>query len=154
MKISKEKLKQIIKEELRKFSLTRTLPTRLNLNEAVIPTIIVTTQKEYDALPTSFEKATKIEIRGKDWIEVKTVPGNATVHARDSSTVVAYGSSKVSAYDSSIVVAYGSSTVVANGSSTISANGSSTVHAFDDASVELYDDATIVDQRLEDFNLD
>ena len=146
MKLKESKLRQIIKEELRKFSLTRTLPTRLNLNEAVIPAIIVTTQEEYDALPASFEKATKIEIRGKGWIEVKTVPGNATVHARDSSTVHAYGSS--------IVVADGSSKVSAYDSSTVDAYGSSTVHAFDDASIELNDDATIVDQRLEDFNLD
>ena len=74
-------------------------------------TIIVTTQAEVDALPSSFPGLTEIEIRADKATEivVRKTPGSSTVTACDSSTVRAYGSSTVTACDSSTVTACGSS---------------------------------------------
>ena len=58
-------------------------------------TIIVTTQAEVDALPSSFPGLTEIEIRADKATEivVRKPPGSSTVTACDSSTVTACGSS-------------------------------------------------------------
>ena len=80
-------------------------------------TIIVTTQAEFDALPSSFPEITEIEIRADKatGIVVRQTPDSSTVTAYGSSTVTAYGSSTVTACDSSTVTACDSSTVRACG---------------------------------------
>ena len=90
-------------------------------------TIIVTTQAELDALPSSFPEFTEIRIRADKATEivVRKAYDSSTVTAYDSSTVTACGSSTVTAYDSSTVTAYDSSTVTAYDSSTVRAYGSS-----------------------------
>ena len=66
-------------------------------------TIIVTTQAELDALPSSFAEFTEIEIRADKATEivVRKTPASSIVTAYGSSTVRACGSSTVRAYGSS-----------------------------------------------------
>ena len=108
-------------------------------------TIIVTTQAELDALPSSFPEFTAIEIRSpaSEEIVIRRTPDSSTVTACGSSTVTAYDSSTVTAYNSSTVTACGSSTVTAYGSSTVTAYGSSTVTAYDSSTVTACDSSTV-----------
>ena len=68
--------------------------------------IVVTTQAEFDALPSSFPEFTEIEIRADKATEivVRKTPGSSTVTAHDSSTVTAYDSSTVTAFGFAVVV--------------------------------------------------
>ena len=108
-------------------------------------TLIVTTQAEFDALPSSFPEITEIEIRADKatGIVVRQTPDSSTVTAYGSSTVTACGSSIVTAYDSSTVTACGSSTVTACDSSTVTAYDSSTVTACGFAVAVLWGSAKI-----------
>jgi len=78
-----------------------------------VKTIVVKTQKEFDALPDKFDEVTVIEIRSEatTTISVKRNPDSSSVEARGSSSVVARDSSSVEALDSSSVVALDSSIV-------------------------------------------
>jgi hypothetical protein len=92
--------------------------------------MIVRSQKEWDALPASFDQFTVIEIRSpaESWLSVSLIPTNAHVEAWESSHVEAWGSSHVEARGSSHVEAWESSHVEAWESSHVEARGSSSVH--------------------------
>ena len=94
--------------------------------------MIIKTQKEWDALPASFEIFTVIEIRSPEniWLSISKNPTNAHVEARESSHVEARESSHVEARGSSHVEAWGSSHVEARESSHVVARGSSHVEAW------------------------
>src|SRR5438128_2445762 len=70
--------------------------------------IVVTSQKEYDALPDSFDLYTIIELKmDVGALEIRRVPENGHVVARESSHVEAWESSHVEAWESSHVEARG-----------------------------------------------
>ena len=113
---------------------------------AKMPTIVVKTQAEFDALPAEFSEFTVVEIRSpqSDWIKVNACPKSSRVEARESSRVVARGSSRVVAMESSSVEARGSSSVVAWGSSSVEARESSSVVAWGSSRVEAWGSSRVV----------
>ena len=118
-----------------------------------MPTILIATQAELDALPASFPELTYIDIVSDAGVEIVvaksygsatvTACGSATVRACGSATVTARGPATVTAYDSATVRAYGSATVTAYGSATVTACDSATVRACDSATVTAYGSATV-----------
>ncbi len=106
-------------------------------------TIIITTQKELDDLPLSFEAGTRIEIKSQEIISVKRLCTHAIVFAYNSSVVFAYGSSKIYAYDSSKVYAYDLSRVDAYNSSKVYAFNSSRVFAYKSSRVSACDSSVV-----------
>ena len=98
-----------------------------------MPTIIIRTQTELDALPSSLPEFTYIDIHSGPDVEITVAKayGSAAVTAYGSAAVTAYGSATVTAYDSATVTAYDSATVRAYGSATVTACGSATVTAYD-----------------------
>jgi hypothetical protein len=106
--------------------------------------IIVKSQKDWDALPKSFEEFTVIKIvDSEETISINRNPGSSSVVAHGSSRVDAHGSSSVDAYDSSSVVAYDSSSVDAYGSSSVDAHGSSRVVAHGSSRVVAHDSSRV-----------
>jgi hypothetical protein len=79
--------------------------------------IVIKTQEQLDALPSSFEKFTIIEIISDYCIYVKVVRGNSRVVARGNSHVEAHENSRVEARGNSLIVAWGNSRVEAWGNS-------------------------------------
>jgi hypothetical protein len=120
-----------------------------------MPTIVVKTQADLDALPARFEAYTTIEIRGgsrydrivvrQKW-ENSSVEawGNSSVVARENSSVVARENSSVEAWENSSVVARGNSSVVAWGNSSVVARGNSSVVAWGNSSVEAWGNSSVV----------
>jgi LEA14-like dessication related protein len=107
--------------------------------------MIVRSQKEWDALPASFDQFTVIEIRSpaESWLSVSLIPTNAHVEAWESSHVEARGSSHVEARGSSHVEARGSSHVEAWESSHVEARGSSHVEAWESSHVEAWESSHV-----------
>ena len=111
-----------------------------------MPTIVITSQAQLDALPKAFDTPTILEIRTPPDVLI-TIPfhrGSSRVVAWDSSSVEAWGSSSVEAWGSSSVEARDSSSVVARGSSRVEAWDSSSVEARDSSSVEAWDSSRVV----------
>jgi hypothetical protein len=104
----------------------------------------VTSQKEWDALPASFDYYTVVEIHSPEWLLVSKIPTNAHVVAWGSSHVVARESSHVVARESSHVEAWGSSHVVARESSHVVARESSHVVAWGSSHVEAWESSHVV----------
>ncbi|HJQ07965.1 MAG TPA: hypothetical protein VJ836_00625 [Candidatus Saccharimonadales bacterium] len=106
--------------------------------------ITVTTQAEFNALPSAFEEYTVIQIKDtKEWVCVNKAMGNSTVKAMGNSTVKAMGNSTVEAWDNSTVEAMGNSTVKAMGNSTVKAWGNSTVEAMGNSTVKAWGNSTV-----------
>ena len=102
----------------------------------------VTTQLEFDALPTKYAEYTRIDLMGVFTI-CKNIE-NAYYVAWESSSVVARGSSRVVARESSSVEARESSRVVARGSSRVEARESSSVEAWGSSRVEAWESSSVV----------
>ena len=83
--------------------------------------IIVTSQKELDALP--------IDFAGRIVIKFGTRYNRAIVRRRFRFSVEAWGNSSVIAWGNSSVIAWGKSSVVARGNSSVEARGNSSVEA-------------------------
>ena len=99
--------------------------------------IVITTQAELDALPSSFDEYTKVIIRNtKSRLIIKL--------ARENSSVVAWGNSSVEARENSSVVAWENSSVVARENSSVVAWGNSSVEARENSSVEARENSSVV----------
>ena len=114
--------------------------------------IIITTQVELDALPSSFTEYTRIIIKNttsrlvvKNSRENSSVVawGNSSVVARENSSVVAWENSSVVARENSSVVARGNSSVVARENSSVEAWGNSSVEAWENSSVEARGNSSV-----------
>ena len=114
--------------------------------------IIVTTQAEFDALPTRFEEYTRIIIKNTtSQIAVRVARENSSVvawenssvEARGNSSVVAWGNSSVEAWENSSVVARENSSVEAWGNSSVEAWGNSSVVAWGNSSVEALGNSSV-----------
>jgi hypothetical protein len=106
-------------------------------------TIVVHTQKEFNALPDRFDEYTVIEIRSTDRISV-TAKGNSQVTARDNSQVTAYDNSQVTACGNSQVTACENSQVMACGNSRVTAFGNSQVTAYDNSQVTAWSKSQVI----------
>ena len=117
----------------------------------------VTTQLEFDALPTKYAEYTRIDLMGVFTI-CKNIEnacylawgssrveawGSSSVEAWGSSSVVARDSSRVEAWESSSVEAWESSSVEARGASSVEAWGSSRVEAWGSSSVEAWESSSV-----------
>ncbi len=107
-------------------------------------TIKITTQKELDALPLSFDEYTRIDIVSTEKITVTKARGNSSVVAWGNSSVVAWGNSSVEARENSSVEARGNSSVEARGNSSVVAWGNSSVVAWENSSVEARENSYVV----------
>jgi hypothetical protein len=101
--------------------------------------IIITTQAELDALPSSFDEYTRIIIQSTtSRLVVRLARGNSSVEARENSSVVARGNSSVVAWGNSSVEAWENSSVVAWGNSSVVARGNSSVEAWENCVVRIF----------------
>jgi hypothetical protein len=92
--------------------------------------IIITTQSELDALPSSFNEYTRILIYSTtSRLVVRLARENSSVEARENSSVEACGNSSVVAWENSSVVAWEHSSVVAWENSSVEAWENSSVEA-------------------------
>ena len=107
--------------------------------------IIISNQKEFDALPARFEEYTKIIIKNTtSRLVVHLARGNSSVVAWGNSSVVARGNSSVEAWGNSSVVARGNSSVEARENSSVEAWGNSSVVAWENSSVEARENSSVV----------
>ena len=107
--------------------------------------IIVSTQKEFDALPARFEEYTKIIIKNTTIrLVVNLARENSSVEARENSSVVARGNSSVVAWENSSVVARENSSVVARENSSVVARENSSVVARENSSVVARENSSVV----------
>ena len=114
-------------------------------------TIIIKSQKEFDALPEKFDQYTSIQIENCRCIVNKmrenssvVARGNSSVVARGNSSVEAWGNSSVEARENSSVVARENSSVVVRGNSSVVAWGNSSVEAWGNSSVVAWEDSSVV----------
>jgi hypothetical protein len=115
--------------------------------------IIVTTQKELDALPPKFDEYTRIIIKGGTWndrIYIKLARGNSSVVARGNSSVVARENSSVEARGNSSVEARGNSSVVARENSFVEARGNSSVEAWGNSSIKIFSEYCNIKKALQE----
>ncbi len=103
-----------------------------------MPNITIRTQAEFDALPESFEEATRIIIRNNPTAGRIIIRRN-----RDNASVRAYDNASVQAYDNASVSAYGNASVVAWDNAFVEVWGNASVWAYDNASVWAYDNASV-----------
>ena len=126
-------------------------------------TIIITSQKEFDALPV-FAEFTTIEIRSSERISVTawensqvtawgnsqvTACGNSQVTARGNSQVTAWENPQVTARENSQVTAWENSQVTAWENSQVTAWGSVSIHCLSpDSTVLLFSFAVAIVSKL------
>ena len=114
--------------------------------------ITVTTQKEWDDIPSDFDGYIYIQSPVNSRIFIAERKGlrvvaweNSSVVARENSSVVARGNSSVEAWENSSVVARGNSSVVARENSSVEARGNSQIAQYsDDAKLKISGNARII----------
>ena len=109
-------------------------------------TIVVKTQKEWDALPKKFDEYTVIEIRSPEnvWLQINAVPDSSRAELRGSSRAVLWGSSRAELWGSSSAVLWGSSSAVLWESSSAVLWGSSRAELWGSSRAELWESSSAV----------
>jgi hypothetical protein len=112
----------------------------------IVKEIVITTQAELDALPTSFDEYTKVIIRSATTsrLVVRLARENSSVEAWENSSVEAWGNSSVVARGNSSVEAWENSSVEAWGNSSVEAWGNSSVEAWGNSSVVARGNSSVV----------
>lgn len=119
--------------------------------------VVVTNQKEMDAIPLDYKgfiiiRSTCTIVVTKGYHYRVEVMGNSSVVAWENSSVEAWehssvtakGNCSVEARGNSFVVAWDSSSVVAWGNSSVEARENSSIEAWDSSSVEAWENSSVV----------
>jgi hypothetical protein len=109
--------------------------------------ITVTSQKEFDALPGSFDETTEIHIKTESsiWIIVNKTPDNSCLILWGSSHAVLWGSSHAVLWESSHAELWESSHAVLRGSSHAVLWESSHAEGYQNASLKVQDKTVTID---------